>query len=185
MMTSYVENIPRILELAVTGSPRRILDIGAGFGKFSLLLREALMSIRIEAGDLEPDPEETSVDCVEAAPYFQTMPWHDKLYNEHFHRSFLWPHMAPEAFVPYDLILMIDVVEHHPVAEIKNWLGQVRKISPARILVSTPKHVVFYKEHYYGDGCPVHVSQWTEADFFPFAPAKFSNTTESIIVVLG
>jgi len=182
MMTSFVENIPVILNIAVALKPRRILDVGSGFGKFGLLLAEALLSLQSESGELEPTPE-FRIDCVEQCDFMIRQPAHDALYLRHYHQD-LFSVPLDDDFALYDLILLIDVVEHHEKAKILRWIRDARVAAPrSRLIVSTPKKVCFYKEHYYGRDCPLHVSQWAWADFEPF-PHEFVDTKNSYIAVI-
>ncbi len=42
MPTSWYQVIPHILDLLQNEQPRSILDIGVGFGKYGLLIRDTL-----------------------------------------------------------------------------------------------------------------------------------------------
>jgi 2-polyprenyl-3-methyl-5-hydroxy-6-metoxy-1,4-benzoquinol methylase len=162
MMTSFAENIKPIIESIVEVNPKRILDIGSAFGKFSILAREAILSIRAEGQDLTP-VDDLEIDCIEMAKYFQNQPYHANLYQKHWHmdaREIDWLGM-PE----YDLILLIDVIEHWNKEEAKKIIEELKKYTKAKILISTPKEVAFYKEEYYGADCPKHISQWIREDF--------------------
>ena len=84
--------------------------------------------------------------------------------------------------VQYDLILMIDVVEHYPKDEVKKWIREILQ-NKNKILISTPKEVVMYTQHYYGDPNH-HKSQWTKEDFNEFKNTDYS-TDFSHIFLLG
>lgn len=179
MMTSFVENIPAIVKYAVSLRPRAILDIGAGFGKFALLIREALLSIRAETGELIPK-QYFWIDCVESCRYFVDLPWHDRLYEKHYHGDIFT--LDRTFFSTYDLIMMIDVVEHEEKGKMLELIRDIRRRGEAVILISTPRAVVFYKEHYYGPDCPVHKSQWSESDFKEFKAIDRIASKDSLIV---
>ncbi len=160
-MTSYAENIKNILEAVVEVNPKKVLDIGSAFGKYSILVREAILSIRAEKGDLTPQ-DDIEIGCVEMADYFQSLPWHDSLYKYHYHtdaQSLEW-----ETMPKFDLVLLIDVVEHWTKEESKKLIEDIKKTG-ANVLISTPKNVHFYQEEYYGKDCPKHISQWEREDF--------------------
>lgn len=172
MMTSFPENIPIILNIAAALRPARILDVGPGFGKFGLMLREALLSIRAEEKNEAFPKQEFSIDCAESCQYFISQPWHQVLYEHHYHGDILnWNFRAWQDLKirEYDLVLMIDVVEHAPKERWLAWIRDARVAWPkARLLISTPKQVCFYKTHFYGVDCPVHQSQWCWDDFKEF-----------------
>ena len=184
MMASYAENLFPILKEIRDLKPTNILDVGAGFGKFGLLIRELLLSEAAEAGDLNPEPK-FKITCVEEAAYFVNQPWHRSLYDRHLHADLF---SIPAAiFAEHDLILMIDVVEHAPKDRIINLLRAIQAEPQAKgrtkILISTPRKVCFYKQKFYG--CALHVSQWTAADFAAFPRTRTLDSAESHLVVIA
>jgi 2-polyprenyl-3-methyl-5-hydroxy-6-metoxy-1,4-benzoquinol methylase len=182
MMTSFVENIPVIINLAVALNPLKILDVGSGFGKYGLLLREALLSNQAERKNQIIPDKYFQIDCVENCEYFTSQYYHTLLYDKHYHCDLFEIPLNP--FFDYDLILLIDVVEHHPKAKMLDWIRKVRgHCQGVRILVSTPKKVVFYDIEYYGKDCPKHVSQWNWLDFKEFN-ASLVDTKNSYIAII-
>lgn len=183
-MTSFPENIPIILNIAAALRPSRILDVGPGFGKFGLMLREALLSIRAEERNEAFPVQEFFIDCSESCRYFIDQPWHNALYDRHLHGNIFNFKFEVLKERPYDLFLMIDIVEHAPKDKWLGWIRDARLAFPkAQFLISTPKQVCFYKTHFYGDDCPIHQSQWCWDDFKIF-PADFIDTKNSMIVVV-
>lgn len=183
-MTSFPENIPVILNLATALRPTGILDMGPGFGKFGLMLREALLSIRAETLNEAIPKKEFFIDCAESCRYFMSQPWHNALYDRHLHGdifSFKFEVLKERA---YDLFLMVDIVEHAPKDKWLGWIRDARVAFPkAQFLISTPKKVSFYKTHFYGLDCPIHQSQWSWDDFKEF-PLQAYDTKNSMIVVI-
>jgi len=155
-MMSLSKNIENILNTVRTVNPAKILDVGTGFGKFSILIREMILSERAEKGDLLPK-DDLIIDCVEEAKYFHNLPYHDKLYNNHFHKDVM--DIPIDILNSYDLILLIDVVEHWDKEIAKEWLKKIK----TRIIISTPKRVHMFKERYYD--ARNHISQWDIDDF--------------------
>lgn len=157
-MISHPRNIEPVLALVDLVNPASVVDIGIGFGKWALLLREWALSKAAEGGDLTPI-DELLVFGVESAGYFAAMPWLDDLYDD-----ILWGDAA-EAFDMWrpDLVLLIDVVEHWHVDagmdHVAGWLAE-----GVAVIVSTPIDPVMYEVDYYGDGCPRHCSRWTRED---------------------
>jgi hypothetical protein len=181
MMTSFVENIPAIVTLVGSLKSKAILDIGPGFGKFGLLFREALLSMTAEKGDLLPHAN-FKIDCVESCEYFWNLPWHQSLYDRHFHQDLFSIDLS--IISAYDLVVLIDVVEHGPKGVWLDWIRGIRAVGKPKILISTPKKVVFYQEHYYGKDCPLHQTQWNVSDFVGFNP-KWIPSKDSHILLIG
>src|SRR5512143_3083288 len=94
MPSSFVANIPEIVVLAVDLRPRpkTILDVGVGAGTYGVLLREYL-------------PRGRKIDGVEIWPKYLTWQWgaYDHIYVGD----------VRDLDLPgYDLILLIDILEH-------------------------------------------------------------------------
>lgn len=162
-MASFPNNVEPILNIIVKQDPKRILDIGSAFGKFSLLIRESILSMRAERGDLEP-VDDLEIGCVEMAKYFQNQPYHENLYQFHYHmdaRTIDWSEMPK-----FDLVLLIDVVEHWTKEEGIRIVADIKKYTGAKILISTPRETVMYDHAIYGKDCPTHKSQWIPGDFY-------------------
>ncbi len=162
MLASFPVNISPILDKVVELDPKRILDIGSAFGKFGLLSREAILSTRAERGYLEPC-DDLEIGCVEMAKYFQNTPYHENLYQFHYHmdaRTIEWSEMPK-----FDLVLLIDVVEHWDKEEGMKVVAEIKKYTGAKVLISTPRETVMYNHAIYGKDCPTHKSQWLPEDF--------------------
>jgi 2-polyprenyl-3-methyl-5-hydroxy-6-metoxy-1,4-benzoquinol methylase len=184
MMTSFPENIPVILNVAASLKPKKILDVGPGFGKFGLMLREALLSIRAEDKSEAIPKQDFEIHCVESCRYFIGQPWHTSLYENHFHGDLFNIKMDTLAAQHYDLMLLIDVIEHGPKEKWLKWISEFRVASrKTQLLISTPKKVCFYKVHFYGSDCPLHQAQWCWDDFKVF-PHQVIDTKNSMIVLI-
>jgi SAM-dependent methyltransferase len=124
--------------------PQLILDVGCGYGKYGVLLREYIDGL----------PEVHGVEMWEqyVAP-FRLRGIYDQLSVGNA--------LAIPALVldQYDLINMGDVIEHMDKDAALEFLARCR----GRVLINTP--VDFFHN---GDGLPPtedHVSHWTEQDF--------------------
>lgn len=128
----------------ISPTPKKILDVGCGYGKYSVLLREYL----------DPDPV---VDGVEAWEPYVKKHGLKKLYHKLYVSDVL--DLTQEELDEYDLVMMGDVIEHiekEPAIEllsrIKGW-----------VIIATPF------DHFHTDeGLPpteAHVSHWTIEDF--------------------
>lgn len=183
MMTSFVDNIPAIVNAVTKYQPMSILDIGPAFGKYGLLIREAYLSIKAEQGQLEPI-DDIKIDCVEMAKYFIDRPALHAIYDKVYPFDIREFHSKKNSAYHYDMALMIDVVEHWDKKTAK---GIIRDFANAgtRVLVSTPRQVHMYKEDYYGKDCPKHETQWDAQDFLEITPgaANFSTKDSWIFIV--
>lgn len=143
--TSALEVAPVVLYLVETADPHEtVLDVGPGRGKYGLLLREYL------------NAPPRRIDAVEAEPSYVD----DRLralYDDVLVGDVL--DVPAEALEPYDVVLLVDVIEHLEKADGLELLSRI----PGRIVISTP--VDFFSN---GPGLPPseeHRSHWTRADF--------------------
>ena len=178
MMTSFPSNIPQIVNVIASLNPKTILDVGPGFGKYGLMVREAILSLNAEKGDTTPNYKAIQVDCAEMCKYFINLPYHDKLYDHHYHGD-----VRKIDLPKYDLILFIDVAEHWPKEDVFKFItDNVAKGS--MVLVSTPITVGFYKEEFYGKDCPKHITQWVPHDFDCFKAHDVSTKDSYIYLIV-
>jgi 2-polyprenyl-3-methyl-5-hydroxy-6-metoxy-1,4-benzoquinol methylase len=137
----------RTVTLAGTtpSTPRRILDVGAGYGKHGVLLREYL----------DPTPV---VDGVEAwEPYVEAHRLRG-IYDNLYVRDILT--FTAEELAVYDMIVMGDVIEHMEMADA---YALIDRAPNAWFVIATP--VVFFNTD---PGLPPterHLSHWTYLDF--------------------
>lgn len=180
-MLSYKENIPLILGAVETTGARKILDVGAGFGKFGLLIREQYLSSKAKTSELSPS-DEIVIDAIEDTKYMLQSRGMKEVYNSVIEESMFT--VLNEPFLQkhqYDLLLLIDVVEHHPKDKIIAMIETVAKYSG--ILISTPKHTVMYEQKYYGDDRH-HMSQWEMSDFVMFHDIRIIDNPLSHIFII-
>lgn len=153
MPTSNLALWPDILATVDQTPHRRVLDVGPGHGKASVLLREYLR-----------EPPEV-IDAVEAwEPYVGTFDL-TSLYDRLFVGDVTAPqwHLAgelvdaTEALRRYDLVLLGDVIEHIPMAAAMDLLRRI----PGGVVICTP--VAFFDNDPHGQHPPTeaHVSHWT------------------------
>lgn len=157
MPTSNLAIWPDIL-LAVEQAPhRRVLDVGPGHGKASVLLREYLS-----------DPPDV-IDAVEAwEPYvgrFGLGDLYDRVYVGDVTAT-TWDLGgtvvgAQDTLLRYDLVLMGDVIEHIPHEPA---MALLRRI-PGAVVICTPV------DYFHNDPLGIHphteqhVSHWTSAEW--------------------
>lgn len=177
-MLSFRENIPIILKAVQEIQPKKVLDVGAGMGKYGLLIREQYLSDKAERGEIEP-VDDIVIDAIEDTKYFLGDRIHS-IYNSVFEKDIF---QCKEIFEngKYDLILLIDTIEHWEKEKALDLLKEMVEYST--IVISTPKRIGKYKEHFYGDP-RYHITQWSEADFISdFKVQIIPNSLSHIIII--
>ncbi|HEY2805629.1 MAG TPA: methyltransferase domain-containing protein [Gemmatimonadales bacterium] len=158
MPTSAPQNITTVISILTQLAPRRVLDIGCGFGKYGVLAREYL---DVWHGRLDKRDWTTELIGIEAhAPYRN--PIHDFVYDKvHYTEA----QAALPSLGSFDAALMLDVIEHFekPAARelVRDCLARSRAL-----IISTPS--AFYPQAAHFDNRhEEHHSLWTRDDFDP------------------
>lgn len=145
MPSSNLALAPTIIHLVHIAQPHRnVLDVGPGRGKYGLLLREYLN-----------EPPEI-LDAIEVEPSYIT-PRLKAIYDEVFLDDVR--NWSGEDLGFYDVVLLVDVIEHLDKDEGLELLGGI----PGRVVVCTPEE--FFSNP---PGLPPseeHRSLWTRQDF--------------------
>lgn len=106
MGTSNWQNISFCIDLIRRVNPRSVLDVGAGFGRWGIAMREFL---EVWSGRVMPSEWRLRVEGIEGhAPSLQ--PYHEVFYNR-IHIVDARDHFAAPGD-PFDLAVLGDVVEH-------------------------------------------------------------------------
>lgn len=152
MPTSNLHVAPHVINLVETRPHGRVLDVGPGWGKYATLLREYL--------NVKP----FRVDAVEAWQPYVADHRLERLYDTVYVGDACaarWTQApgvdvnAATVLATYDVVLMVDVIEHMPAAQAAALVHSI----PGRVVICTP--VDFFHN---GDGLPPtedHVSHWT------------------------
>lgn len=161
MPSSFSAQINTIIHICQKINPKTILDIGKGFGKYGFLLHE-YMGIgedqRIDPNLKLKDQSSISIDCVEVDPDL-FLPQLAHFYQKIIEGNILEIYTT---LPKYDLILMVDIIEHIPKEPaIKILQHFLTKGSNG--LVATP--VDFFEQSRNQSEYEHHVSHWTAADF--------------------
>jgi hypothetical protein len=164
MPSSYADSFPPIVHAIIEHGPRRVLDVGPGWGKYGLACREYL-----------PDLE--MLDAIEVPQgRIRTQP---AIYDNVFIGD---ARHAPEPFYrPYDLVLIIDVIEHLVLADGHNLLGRIQRAGPA-VLVATP--TCFIEQHGEQNPHEEHLSFWDAAEVSNHSVAVDVSTPDAGIYIL-
>lgn len=135
--------------------PTRILDVGIGFGKYGFLCREYIQYWN------SPDKvRQVTVEGIEAYPNYvgdlQKLIYDRIFIGEAFDLLSSFPDLS------YDLILMIDVLEHFKKDIGVSVIREITRVSKVAI-ISTPRQ--FWKqEDSWGNPFEMHKSLWTKRD---------------------
>lgn len=157
MPSSWVQAIPSILKNVQHCDPSSILDIGVGFGKYGVLYREVL-----ELPYMRYHKKQWKV-IIHGIEVFQSYhnPIYDFAYDQIFYGNVknLIGNM-----LKYDVITLIDVLEHFEKEEGKLLVDELLKHCAKALIISTPL-VPAPQEEYLGNSFEVHKSSWSREDF--------------------
>ena len=176
MPTSHPYQLNEIIELIMLTNPKRILDIGVGFGKYGYLAREYL---ELWDGRENYDQWTRQIDGIEVFEKYLT-PVHKYIYNTIHIGNAL--EIVPTLKEQYDLILVIDVLEHFDydpgLQLLKECLERGRNV-----IISTPKDVA-EQGAAFSNPYETHRFEWAKKHFGPLG-SRFFVQHDSLIVYLG
>jgi Methyltransferase domain len=163
MPSSYAESFPPIVHCLIRRDPRRVLDIGPGWGKYGLVCREYLPALEL-------------LDAVEVPQgRLPTQTLYDTVYIGDVR------HAPATFFCMYDLVMLVDVIEHVPIEEGHELLDRIQNAG-ADVLVSTPN--VFFHQHVEHNPHEEHLSFWAATEFDRHHVVEDISTVNSFIYVL-
>ena len=172
MPSSQHYHISKIMDIIIHVNPMSVLDIGTGFGKYGVLCREYL-----ELWDGRQKYEfKKRIDCVEVFEEYIT-PLHKYIYNNIYNNNIL--DLVTDLDYRYDLILLIDVLEHFEKKEGSDLLKTLVKNNKG-VLVSTPKKPSPQKDAF-GNIYETHRSRWTNNDLRSIGECYFIDDSVSLI----
>lgn len=177
MPSSQYYQINEIIEIITRLRPGKVLDIGPGFGKYGMLAREYL---ELWDGRDQYSDWRCRIDCIEGFEKYIT-PLHRYIYNDVYTGDAA--RMVFDLEERYDLVLMIDVIEHfehEKGLEILNYF----LARGSHILISTPKFVNPQGEAF-GNPFEQHRSGWKKSDFKSFRSSFIIRHHSCWIVLLG
>jgi len=157
--TSSPSVIPVMLKQMkrASGSPKAVLDIGIGFGKWGFLIRETF-----EAGPHQRWQREDWRIKIEGIEVFDKYvgPHQRSIYDEiHIGNAF----EVIDGLGQFDFVILGDVIEHFTKEQGHELLGKVAKHTK-RILISTPLGFMA-GGHKQENEHEVHKSGWVAEDF--------------------
>ena len=151
--------VPHVLQCVRAIQPQSILDIGIGYGKYGLLVREYLEVPAPSTGN-QAEKLPLRVDGVEAFPEY-VGPIQRAIYDNVFVGD---ARQVVPTLGHYDLALMLDVIEHLSHADGQALLTELLERTSKGIVLTTP---VEPKEQgaILGNEYERHVSKWRPHNF--------------------
>lgn len=142
MPTSDLSQFPYLVQMVIDAAPKTVLDVGPGYGKAGILLREYVPTIEVlDAVEVEPSYITNRLRCLYDIIFLSDV-----------------RDLSDERLRFYDLVFMADVIEHLEKDEGLKLLDRIR----GWVVISTPK--TFF-ENPPTVPSEVHRSLWTESDF--------------------
>jgi 2-polyprenyl-3-methyl-5-hydroxy-6-metoxy-1,4-benzoquinol methylase len=161
MASSFSFQIPCIVHLLEKLQPKKILDIGKGFGKYGFLAHEYIginNKKRLNPSLTMAQQSDIVIDAIEADTDL-LLPHLTHIYHNVYRGDALeiYPSLAN-----YDLVLMIDVIEHLDKAKaidlVKYFLSK-----NSVLIIATP--LSFFQQELYESDYEHHISHWSIKDF--------------------
>lgn len=177
MPSSHWYQLNEIMELIIYTQPKSILDIGVGFGKYGFLSREYL---ELFDGRGKFWDWKIIIDGIEIFQDYIT-PLHKVVYNKIYIGNVM--DILPTLEKQYDLILLIDVIEHLNFDEGEK-LIEMSQQHAKNIIISTPKYAIQQPEMF-GNPYEVHKSFYKKKYFKRIPDKTFVHDVFSLIVYMG
>lgn len=177
MPSSPFQQLTQIVEIIRVLDPSSVLDVGIGFGKYGLLAREYL---DVNSGHLRRADWRRRIDGIEAFRDYQS-PLHEYVYDHIFFGDAR--KVVKDLDMRYDLILLIDMLEHFNRDQGLSFLSDLTTIG-RNVLVSTPGGYV-EQGPLFGNQFEEHHSGWHKRDFSKFEQRCFIPNEFSLICLIG
>jgi len=112
MPSSAPDHIPAVLKHVMKLQPKRVLDVGVGYGKWGFLLREYLESWNDR---VHPEDWEITITGVEVWEPYTRLPWMREIYTNMVIQDVrVWIQGRVFHELQYDVAICGDVLEHMP-----------------------------------------------------------------------
>jgi len=177
MPSSHHYQLNEIIELIIETNPVKLLDIGIGYGKYGFLAREYL---ELWEPGAAYDSHKRQIDGIEAFDAYIT-PLHRLIYDQIFSGDAR--DILPLLSDRYDLVLMIDVLEHFTYDDGLKVLEECRRCG-RNILISVPR-IMSEQEEVYGNPFETHRYNWKRKDFSGIPDKFFIYNAKSTICYIG
>ncbi|NSW76214.1 MAG: glycosyltransferase family 4 protein [Candidatus Atribacteria bacterium] len=160
MPTSFIHAVPHIVGALEACSPESVLDVGIGFGKYGVILREVL---EVSYGRYFKEGWKVLIDGIEAFEEYHN-PIHDFVYNRVYYEDM---EVCLPSLPVYDVVLLIDVLERFEKEKGKKIIQNLLQHARKSLLVSTPRFPA-KQDSYLGNSFELHRSRWHILDFVDF-----------------
>jgi len=177
MPTSQPYQLNEIIELIILTRPQKVLDVGVGFGKYGLLSREYL---ELYDGREKYKDWKRQIDGIEVFKEYLT-PAHEYIYDHIYIGNAL--EVLPTLQDQYDLILLIDTLEHFGYEEGVSLLEECMRRS-RNMIISTPWDIGSQEESF-NNPFEKHKFQWQKKHFRQFEKQFFVHNDRSLICYIG
>lgn len=168
MPSSSPSPIPSVISVIWQLSPRSVLDVGAGNGKYGVLFREYLEARHNNDETSIPGKRLVQIDAVEGFPEY-VGELHRVVYDNVF-TDLIQDFVVRHNERSYDFIYAGDVIEHIDSEDARNTvIPSLLRMSRMGMLISVPYRFK-EQEAVYGNELERHRSHWTRADFRSLAP---------------
>ncbi|UOQ46769.1 glycosyltransferase [Gracilibacillus caseinilyticus] len=160
MPTSFYQAIPEIMDHIIIDAPKSILDIGVGFGKYGVLLREQL---DIPKHRYSKESWKLKLEGIEGYKEYRN-PIHDYVYDKVHYGEIS---EVIDTLESYDTVILIDVLEHFEKKEGLKIIQQILEHTNKSLIISTP----LYPEpqgSYLNNSLETHKSKWNLIDLTAF-----------------
>lgn len=177
MPTSNFFQINQIIQTIFHLKPNSLLDVGVGFGKYGFLAREYL---ELWDGRDDYDQWVRRIDGIEVFPDYLT-PIHNIVYDNIYVGDAL--DLVPALDGQYDLVLLIDIIEHFTHDEGRQLLSDCLNVG-SNVLIATPKDIT-QQETTFDNPYERHRSQWQKWHFEAFDQQCQIDNSQSYIYLIG
>ncbi len=160
MPVSYYQIAPIILDHVIAEQPVTVLDVGIGFGKYGVLVREVL-DLPFER--YEQKDWLVQIDGIEIHQGYKN-PIYDYIYHNIFYDPL--ENVLPK-LENYDVILLIDLIQNFTKSDGKNLIKELLEKTNKTLIITTPLYP--HSQQYYLDNPhEKHISRWSQIDFTDF-----------------
>lgn len=177
MPSSHWYQLNEIMELIIFTQPKSILDIGMGFGKYGFLSREYL---ELFDGREKYNDWKRTIDGIEIFQNYLTS-LNKMIYDKIYIGNAL--DILPTLDKKYDLILLIDILEHFNYDDGIRLLKRCEQHG-SNTIISTPRQF-FSQREMFGNPFEVHKFLYKKKHFKIIKNKFFVSNTFSLIVYIG
>lgn len=154
MPWSVIENVPAVVNEVNRLQPGRMVELGIGFGKYGTLCREALDGMY---GRCRADQWLARIDGIEAWAEYRNPAW--GTYSSVKIADFSLMDVSG-----YDLVLMVDSLEHLPQGQSEAFLHRLVERNK-RVLISVPNGACPQPEAVHGNEFEIHRATFLPGSF--------------------